>query len=106
MINLVVFFFNCYGKVLLAIAKATMYCSIISFVVIVVTIPASAPTHMTASFVFETLINNTGWTLDGIAFIVGLINTNWAFSCLDCVTHLAEEVPRPERVIPIAIRVR
>ena len=37
------------------------------------------------------------------AFIVGLINTNWAFACLDCATHMAEEVARPERTIPIAI---
>jgi choline transport protein len=32
-----------------------------------------------------------------------LINTNWAFACIDCATHMAEEVARPERMIPIAI---
>jgi choline transport protein len=37
------------------------------------------------------------------AFIVGLVNTNWAFACLDCATHMAEEVARPEKTIPIAI---
>lgn len=37
------------------------------------------------------------------AFIVGLINTNWAFACLDCATHLSEEIHRPEKVIPVAI---
>ena len=67
------------------------------------TVPGSAPNHRSASFVFEIFINNTGWRPDGIAFMVGLINTTWAFACLDCATHLAEEVPRPERVIPIAI---
>ena len=34
---------------------------------------------------------------------MGLINTNYAFACLDCATHLAEEVHRPERQVPIAI---
>lgn len=38
-----------------------------------------------------------------VAFIVGLINTNWAFACLDCATHMAEEVSHPEKIIPIAI---
>lgn len=38
-----------------------------------------------------------------MAFVVGLVNTNWAFACLDCATHMAEEVPRPERVVPFAI---
>lgn len=38
-----------------------------------------------------------------MAFIVGLINPNWIFACLDSATHLAEEVPQPEKNIPIAI---
>ena len=38
-----------------------------------------------------------------MGFIVGLINPNWIFACLDSATHLAEEVPRPECNIPIAI---
>lgn len=62
-----------------------------------------APTHQQAQFVFATFINNTGWSSNGIAYIVGLVNTNWAFACLDCATHLAEEVHRPEKMIPIAI---
>ncbi|KAK7536466.1 amino acid permease-domain-containing protein [Phyllosticta citribraziliensis] len=68
-----------------------------------VAVPAKAPTHQDAKFVFATFINNTGWSQNGIAFIVGLVNTNWAFACLDCATHLSEEVARPERMIPIAI---
>ncbi len=39
----------------------------------------------------------------GKAFIVGLINANYSFACLDCATHLSEEVPNPARTIPIAI---
>lgn len=38
-----------------------------------------------------------------LAFIVGLINTNWAFACLDCATHLSEEIHHPEKMIPVAI---
>ena len=37
------------------------------------------------------------------AFIVGLINCNYAFACLDCAAHLSEEVHHPEKMIPIAI---
>ncbi len=66
-------------------------------------VPSVTPEYKPASFVFATFINNTGYDQAGIAFIVGLINTNWPFCCLDCATHLAEEVPRPERNIPIAI---
>ncbi|KAL9038339.1 MAG: hypothetical protein Q9214_005316 [Letrouitia sp. 1 TL-2023] len=102
-INVFAFFFNCYGKLLPAIGHVTLYTSLVSFFVILVTVPAKAPTHQNAKFVFANFVNNTGWSQNGIAFIVGLINTNWAFACLDCATHLAEEVHRPEKMIPIAI---
>lgn len=101
--NAFAFVFNCYGKVLPVVATSALYISLASFAVILITVPAKAPTHGSGKSVFATFINSTGWHQSGIAFIVGLINTNWAFACLDCATHLAEEVPRPERMIPIAI---
>jgi choline transport protein len=103
MTNIFCFFFNCYGKTLPKVATFTLWTSLVSWFVIMVAVPASAPTHQHAKFVFATFINNTGWQQGGIAFIVGLVNTNWAFACLDCATHMAEEVHRPERMIPIAI---
>ncbi|KAI9722555.1 MAG: hypothetical protein M1828_004550 [Chrysothrix sp. TS-e1954] len=102
-INVFAFFFNCYGKTLPLVSSISLYTSLISFAVLLMTVPAVAPTHQDAKFVFATFINNTGWNQGGIAFIVGLVNTNWAFACLDCATHLAEEVAQPERMIPIAI---
>src|SRR6266516_4586596 len=102
-VNTFAFFFNCYGRVLPRIATFTLWTSLVSFFVILVTVPAKAPTHQDAKFVFANFVNNTGWAQNGIAFIVGLINTNWAFACLDCATHMAEEVQRPEKMIPIAI---
>lgn len=81
----------------------TLYISLISFTVILITVPAAAPTHADAKFVFTNFVNSTGWASDGLAFIVGLINPNWVFACLDSATHMAEEVGRPEKAIPIAI---
>lgn len=103
LVNIFCFFFNCYGKTLPSVANVALWTSLISFLVILITVPAVAPTHQHAKFVFATFINNTGWQQGGIAFIVGLVNTNWSFACLDCATHLAEEVHRPEKMIPIAI---
>lgn len=35
--------------------------------------------------------------------MVGLINPNWCFAALDVATHVAEEMPRPDRDIPRAL---
>ncbi|KAL8803986.1 MAG: hypothetical protein Q9182_002858 [Xanthomendoza sp. 2 TL-2023] len=101
--------------------QLAFWTSLVSFVVILIAVPAKAPTHQNAKFVFANFVNNTGWSQNGIgktlpcfistgknidnlvAFIVGLINTNWAFACLDCATHLSEEIAHPERMIPVAI---
>jgi choline transport protein len=103
LVNVFCFTFNCWGNTLPKVAQMTLYISLISFLTILITVPATAETHQSAKFVFATFINNTGWKSSGIAYVVGLVNANWAFACLDCATHLAEEVHKPERIIPIAI---
>ncbi|KAL7662890.1 Choline transport protein [[Candida] zeylanoides] len=103
-INLLLVGFNCYGKLLPSIANGALYVSLFSFSVITITVlVCSRGDYNTAEFVFVKFENGTGWKSSAIAFIVGLINPNWSFSCLDCATHLAEEVADPERLIPIAI---
>lgn len=104
LINVFLFIFNCYGKFLPFIANGALYVSLFSFTVITITVLTCARNHFnTADFVFVTFENNTGWKSAGIAFIVGLVNPNWSFSCLDSASHLAEEVHGADRVIPIAI---
>ncbi|RAL65257.1 hypothetical protein DID88_001363 [Monilinia fructigena] len=102
-INIFAFIFNCSGQILPTLGTVTLYTSLLSFTAILVYVPSQAPTHQDIKFVFATFINNTGWSNNAIAFIVGLVNTNWAFSCLDSAVHLAEEVHQPEVVIPISI---
>ncbi|KAL7273888.1 choline transporter [Rhizina undulata] len=101
--NIVAWAFNCYGRALPRIASFFLYVSLTSFVVITATVLATSSPKQDARFVFANFVNNTGWESNAIAFIVGLINPNWAFACLDSATHMAEEVPKPERTIPFAI---
>lgn len=104
LVNVVTFLFNCYGKILPAVAKAALYISIGTYLVITITVLAcSKGNYQSPKFVFVDFDNNTGWSSPAIGFITGLINPNWSFSCLDCATHMAEEATEPERKIPIAI---
>ncbi|ODV66580.1 amino acid transporter [Hyphopichia burtonii NRRL Y-1933] len=103
-VNILLILFNCYGKALPMIANGVLYFSLFSYVVITITVlVCSRGNYRDAKFVFAEFDNNTGWSNSGIAFIIGLVNPNWSFSCLDSASHLAEEVHSPETVIPIAI---
>lgn len=103
-LHLFLMMFNCSGKALPVISQSSLYISLISFFTITVTVLAcSHGKYNDAKFVFATFYNETGWKNGVIAFIVGLINPAWSFSCLDCATHMAFEVENPERVIPISI---
>ncbi|CCK70253.1 Hnm1p KNAG_0D05140 [Huiozyma naganishii CBS 8797] len=104
LIHLFLMLFNCYGKSLPLISSSSLYISLISFLTITITVLAcSSGSFNDSKFVFATFYNETGWKNSGMAFIMGLINPAWSFSCLDSATHMAFEVERPERVIPTAI---
>jgi choline transport protein len=78
-VNVFSFLFNCYGKSLPAIGAASLYTSLISFLVILIVVPAKAPTHQQAKFVFANFVNGTGWNQNGIgekAHVLS-IDTSW-----------------------------
>lgn len=103
-VNFLLVFANIWERPLPYISSVSLYTSILSFLVITITVLACTKGEFQdPKFVFATFNNGTGWSSSGIAFIVGLVNPNWSFSCLDCATHLAEELIHPERDVPIAI---
>ncbi|KAK6465117.1 amino acid/polyamine transporter I [Scheffersomyces coipomensis] len=104
LVNIFIALFNCYGKWLPYLGTGCLYVSIFSYVVITITVlVCSRGNYQSADFVFSKFENQTGWSSSGIAFIVGLINPNWSFSCLDSACHLAEETQKPRTDIPKAI---
>ncbi len=50
--------------------------------------------YNTGSFVWKDFDNETGWTSDGFVFLSGMLNGAFAVGTTDCVTHVAEELPR------------
>lgn len=75
---------------------------IIGFVVVFAVLAAMAPKR-DADFVFVETSNLTGWPNDGIAWLIGLLSTTYAFLGYDSAAHLSEELPRPERYVPLAM---
>lgn len=102
-LNLVAGLVNIWEKAVTKSVLVGLVISLLTCVLITIVLPATAVDHTDAKFIFGTLEQNNGWSSDGMAFIVGLINANFSFAVLDSAAHLAEETPDPARNVPKAI---
>jgi choline transport protein len=59
--------------------------------------------HATSAAVWSTWANDTGYKSNGLVFVTGMLNGAFAVGTPDCVTHLAEEIPKPRVNVPKAI---
>ena len=55
-----------------------------------------------AEFVFTDFANTTGWS-DGMAWMLGLLQSALSLIGYDAVTHMTEEMPRPTKDAPQAM---
>ncbi|QKX55472.1 uncharacterized protein TRUGW13939_02565 [Talaromyces rugulosus] len=54
----------------------------------------------TPEFVFETVMNNGGWSSDGISWCLGMLTVTYCFLGFDGAIHMSEEVRNPSKVVP------
>ena len=59
--------------------------------------------HAPPAFVFKDWSADIGYSSNGFVFLMGMLNGAYAIGTPDCVSHLAEEIPRPEINIPKAM---
>ncbi|KAL5092270.1 hypothetical protein Trisim1_002157 [Trichoderma cf. simile WF8] len=79
----------------------SVYFSIITMTATTVTLFAcAAPNFQTAKFVFTDTTNSTGWSNDGFAFLLAILNALYGFLGGDAGAHLCEEVPNPKVNVP------
>lgn len=75
---------------------------LLGFVVLLIVLLVLAPKH-DASFVFTETTNLTGWSNNGVAWLIGLLSSTYSMLGYDAATHLSEELPDPKRNVPIAM---
>lgn len=75
---------------------------IAGFLAIIIVLGVMAPKH-DASYVFVETSNTSGWTNDGVSWLVGLVSTVYPFLGYDAAVHLSEEMDNPSRNVPIAM---
>lgn len=81
---------------------AIFFLSLAGFIASIVTLLTVSDTKQSGDIVFRDYENVSGWG-DGWAMVIGITSCLWAYSGVDGPTHLAEEVPKPSRNVPIAI---
>ena len=61
------------------------------------------PPHASPAFVFKNWTADIGYSSNGFVFLMGMLNGAYAIGTPDFITHLAEEIPRPDINIPKAM---
>ncbi|KAK2670464.1 hypothetical protein RAB80_012886 [Fusarium oxysporum f. sp. vasinfectum] len=80
-------------------ASTTVFCSQTSLVIASLYHPTP---KQPAKVIFAEWVNVTGWP-DGLAFLLATGQAMYGFLGLDGATHIAEEMPNPERTVPKVI---
>ena len=66
----------------------------ISIIVCAVMPSQTGAGYASHSFVWADWSNETGYSSDGFVFLAGMLNGAFAIGAIDCVTHIAEEIPQ------------
>lgn len=87
-----------------AINVALLWLQISTWLVtIVVLCSMASQDNRNASEIFGDRENLSGWSNDGIAYLIAIGNSMYAYIGTDAAAHLAEELPSPEKVVPKAM---
>jgi amino acid transporter len=57
----------------------------------------------TASFVFTENTNSSGWSNNGVSWLIGLLSTVYPMLGYDAAAHVSEEIPHPSRNVPLVM---
>ncbi|KAJ6017764.1 hypothetical protein N7451_001143 [Penicillium sp. IBT 35674x] len=94
----------CFGnRFIPLINRIALTLSMCGLVITVVVLAVMPKTYSSNSQVWVEYHNETGGWSDGVCFMTGLLNAAFAVGTPDCISHLSEEVPKPESRVPTGI---
>lgn len=78
-----------------------MVLAILSLSATAITLFVCARNRYPSSYeIFADTTNSTGWSSDGLAYLLCLSNAVYSFLGTDAAAHLCEEIPNPGRNVP------
>ncbi|POY71522.1 hypothetical protein BMF94_5443 [Rhodotorula taiwanensis] len=73
-----------------------------AFTIFIVVLATASPNYQRGAFVFGGWENETGWP-NGVAFILGLLQSDFGMIGIDGLSHMVEEIPQPHINVPRAM---
>jgi choline transport protein len=78
---------------------AGLFLIIAGGLVTIIVVTAMPKKHASSTFVWKNFQNFTGWS-NGVAFLTGVLNGAFTIGTPDAITHMAEELPKPDVDLP------
>ena len=75
---------------------------VIGFLAILIVLGVLSPKNE-ADFVFTEFVNRSGWSSDGVSWLVGLLSTVYPMLGYDAAAHVSEEIPNASRNVPLVM---
>ncbi|KAL4912930.1 amino acid/polyamine transporter I [Aspergillus aurantiobrunneus] len=86
------------------IHDAAFFITLASFLAITIAcLSRSAGNYEPSSAVWETFLNDSGWSSGGVAFLTGLVSPNYMYAGIDGALHLAEDCRNAATAVPWAL---
>lgn len=75
---------------------------VVGFMLTIIILGVMTKDKHSASYVFTTFTNSSGWSSDGVSFCIGLLTSVYGFGGIDTAAHFSEEISHVRTSVPRA----
>ncbi|GAA6003352.1 uncharacterized protein JCM10292_003873 [Rhodotorula paludigena] len=90
-------------RLLSTMTRTFVFFNLGTVIAVVISLLACTDNKNSASYTFTHHINASGWSSDGLTFLLGLLSVQWTMTDYDATAHISEEVKRAQFAAPAAI---
>ncbi|ORY82902.1 amino acid permease [Leucosporidium creatinivorum] len=90
-------------KWLAKLTQSFVFINLGTVLAIIIALLVTCKEKHSASYVFTSTINGSGWSSEGLVFLLGLLSVQWTMTDYDATAHISEEVKKASIAAPVAI---
>ncbi|GAA6059145.1 hypothetical protein JCM10212_003892 [Sporobolomyces blumeae] len=90
-------------KYLAKMTQTFVFFNLGTVLAVIITLLVKTENKHSASYTFTYNINGSGWSSQGLTFLLGLLSVQWTMTDYDATAHISEEVKRAQIAAPTAI---